>query len=212
MRQLPVLPGRGLRILKERTMEDEKMAKALAMLVLENDSVWDDLVQMERQRDEAQSRADAYCIAVAEARADAAKEAEAEVSALQDKLNTAKGDYQRVQADLVEVDLVLVDVGLDTYASRREAIEVSAAMTAQLQERVGMLLAEGDRAKANLAAMQRDRDSLAAEVRTLREFINDKVGKVRNAPERPEGAPELDVPHAGPWMAAAEVVGQGGEE
>lgn len=111
-------------------MGHKKTAKALAMLVLENDKLWDDLVDMQEQRDDARS-------------------------------------------------FVRTTMG-----------------------------AEIDDLQASLDAMQRDRDALAAEVRTLRTFINDKVGKLYPAPERPEGAPELDVPHAGPWMAAEEVVGK----
>lgn len=107
-----------------------------------------------------------------------------------------------MQAELVEVDLVLVDVGLDTFASRREAIEVSAATAEQLQERVETLLAEGDRTKANLAAMQRDRDALAAEVRTLRVAVAEKV---RNAPERPEVVGKVVSEH-GPCEDGEELV------
>jgi len=54
-------------------------AKALAMLVLENDDLYGDLVKAKDERDTAQSRAEAYAREAAEARQKALQECEAEL-------------------------------------------------------------------------------------------------------------------------------------
>jgi hypothetical protein len=80
---------------------------------------------------------------------------------------------RRLAKELSAVDLALGEAGVDSHETRRESVEALAKESQRNHERAELLAEELERTKGNLAAMQRDRDALAAEVRDVDEALRD---------------------------------------
>jgi len=145
-----------------------KQAKAMAVLVLQNAALRDELYAARKRADWHKEAGDGLSAELQNDRAELKaaginySRAMAERQSLYEQRDRLQEELNVERLHVADVRSALADVGLDTYSTTREAIEASAAMTEENQEAY-------ERVKGQLEAMQRDRDALAAELRAGRE-------------------------------------------
>lgn len=185
-------------------MSHKKTAKALAMLVLANDELLGQIVELQDEVHDAHEQ-------ILNVKGQALESMEL----LQDRLDRAKANLDAMQRDRNSLAAEVRTLKEENACQERELEDFTTEMQARAKDyrRVkaerGAALRERDAVEACRQAWEAKAKALKEEVRELRLVIKGQWGRIGELGGK---VPPMDVPHAGPWMAAAEVAGQGGEE